>query len=121
MQRAAIAALTGPQESIRETAATYQARRDAFIAAVGAVGWPVPSPAATMFCWAPVPERFVQRHGGRSGSDTAFAAALIEHGVAVTPGVAFGARGEGYVRIALVHPVERLREAASRIGASGLV
>lgn len=122
IQLAAVAALTGPQASVAEMAATYQARRDAFVAGCRAAGWEIPLPRATMFCWAPVPEGFVRRHGGVAGSDSAFAAALLdEAGVAVTPGSGFGARGEGYVRIALVQPVQRLQEAAARIGKSGLL
>ena len=122
IQMAAIAAMTGPQDNVAAMAATYQARRDAFVAGCQAVGWPVPAPAATMFCWAPVPAGFVRRHGGVAGSDSAFATALLEQaGVAVTPGTGFGARGEGYVRIALVQSAERLAEAAARIGDSGLL
>jgi len=122
IQLAAVAALAGPQDSVAQMAATYQARRDAFVAGCRAVGWPVPLPAATMFCWAPVPEGFVRRHGGRAGSDTAFASQLLEQtGVALTPGSGFGARGEGYVRIALVQPLERLKEASARLGNSGLL
>ncbi|BDG61348.1 aminotransferase class I/II-fold pyridoxal phosphate-dependent enzyme [Caldinitratiruptor microaerophilus] len=114
IQRAAIAALTGPQDSVRQVAATYQERRDVLVRELRAAGWDVPSPRATMFLWAPLPP------GHRDSA--AFAAALLERtGVAVTPGAGFGPRGEGYVRIALVQPAERLREAARRIRESGVL
>lgn len=70
-------------------------------------GWEVPKSAATMFVWAKIPAGWKSRE---------FAYELIDKaGVAVVPGDAFGKEGEGYVRMALVQPAERLREAAKRI------
>ena len=75
-------------------------------------GWPVPSPDATMFCWAPVPEPF--RALGLLG----FAKLLLrEAEVAVSPGIGFGEYGEGYVRLALVENRHRLRQAVRNIRA----
>jgi len=114
IQLAAVAALTGPQECVAETARTYQERRDLLVAGLRDAGWEIPSPKATMFCWAPIPQGFA--------SSLEFAMALLEEtGVALVPGSGFGARGEGYVRIALVQPAERLAEAVDRIRRSGIL
>lgn len=77
-------------------------------------GWAVPSPEATMFIWAKLPDAYGSR--GEAGSSRRFAHdLLLRTGVAVIPGDA-GSQGEGYVRIALVEEEERLLEAARRIG-----
>jgi LL-diaminopimelate aminotransferase len=89
--------------------AVYQHRRDVFVSALQREGWAVPLPQATMFVWAPLP--------AGDWSSRAFARELVRQaGVAVVPGSAFGAEGEGYVRIALVEEAARLEEAARRIG-----
>jgi alanine-synthesizing transaminase len=76
----------------------------------GAAGWRIPSPAASMFAWAPMPEAF--RHMG----SLEFTKRLIEQaGVAVAPGVGFGPAGEGSVRIALIEDEPRIQIAAERI------
>ncbi|MCL5677449.1 MAG: aminotransferase class I/II-fold pyridoxal phosphate-dependent enzyme [Firmicutes bacterium] len=112
IQEAAIAALTGPQEPVREMARTYQQRRDAMVEGLAALGWKIPVPKATMFCWAPLP------HGWQSYD---FALQLVERtGVTVVPGVGFGELGEGYVRIALVQDVKLIREAVQRFASSGI-
>lgn len=108
VQEAGIAALTGSQESVAETARTYQRRRDILVDGLGAAGGPMPKPQASMFVWAPLPPGYA--------SAAAFAADLLEKaGVIVIPGVAFGRQGEGYVRIALVKDEETLREAVRRV------
>lgn len=107
LQHAAIAALTGPQDCTAATAAEYQRRRDVIVDGFNAMGWHVPRPQASMYVWAPVPTK-------QTSFD--FAAAMIENaGVAVVPGVGFGQCGEGYVRVALVQPVDKLRQAVERI------
>jgi LL-diaminopimelate aminotransferase len=107
IQQAAVAALTGPQDCVTAMAAEYQRRRDIIVDGFNAFGWKVPRPKASMYVWAPVPTK-------QNSFD--FAASLIENaGVAVVPGVGFGPHGEGYVRIALVQPQERLRQAVDRI------
>ncbi|MFZ5813939.1 MAG: aminotransferase class I/II-fold pyridoxal phosphate-dependent enzyme [Bacillota bacterium] len=114
IQLAAVAALTGPQGCVAEMAATYQHRRDVLVGGLNRLGWAVPSPRATMFCWAPVPAGYA--------SSLQFAMALLDRaGVTVVPGSGFGERGEGYVRIALVQPAERLAEAVERIGRAGIL
>ena len=108
IQKAAEAALSVDFSELTELALRYQERRDTLIQALGQVGWNVPKSPATMFIWAPLPPGW----GSRS-----FAFQLLQQtGVAVTPGDAFGSKGEGYVRIALVQAPVQLAEAAERIG-----
>ena len=110
IQVAAIAALNGPQACVDGIRATYKARRDVLIEAMGRAGWDIPAPAASMFAWAPLPDAFAE-----AGSMT-FSKLLIEEaGVAVSPGVAFGENGEGFVRIALVENEHRIRQAARNV------
>jgi alanine-synthesizing transaminase len=110
IQVAATAALNGPQDCIDEIRERYRARRDVVIDGLRQAGWEVPSPAATMFAWAPVPPPF-REHGS-----LAFSKLLLEHAnVAVSPGVGFGEYGENYVRIALVENRQRLRQATRNI------
>ncbi len=87
----------------------YQKRRDMVVDALTQSGWPLEKPKATMYVWAPVPERF-------NGSSRAFATALLEEaGVVVTPGLGYGQWSEGYFRISLTYPNEVIEEAISRI------
>jgi alanine-synthesizing transaminase len=110
IQVAAAAALNGPQDCIDEIRAIYRRRRDCLVDAITRAGWPIPSPPATMFAWAPIPEMFA--HLG----SLEFSKLLLEKaGVAVSPGVGFGEYGEGYVRIALVENEQRIRQAARNI------
>lgn len=113
IQQAAIAALTGPQQCVAEMARTYQARRDALVRGLRQAGWDVSSPRATMFLWARIP--------GRRNALEFVIDVLERTGVVLTPGSGFGQQGEGYVRIALVQPEERLIEAAERIGRSAIL
>lgn len=110
IQVAAAAALNGPQDCVEEHRATYKKRRDVLIDGLAAAGWPVPSPKASMFAWAPVPEKF------REVGSMAFTLMLLKHAkVAVSPGVGFGEYGEGYVRIGLVENEQRIRQAIRNI------
>lgn len=107
LQSAAIAALTGPQDCVRETAATYQRRRDVIVDGFNEMGWHVERPKASMYIWAKVPTK---------QNSLEFAIDLLNStGVAVIPGNAFGTWGEGFIRIALVQSEERLKEAVDRI------
>jgi alanine-synthesizing transaminase len=110
IQVAATAALNGPQDCVDEIRATYKSRRDVLIEAMARAGWDIPAPPASMFAWAPLPEAF------RDVGSMAFAKLLIEEAsVAVSPGVAFGESGEGFVRIALVENEHRIRQAARNV------
>ncbi|HEY7901236.1 MAG TPA: LL-diaminopimelate aminotransferase [Caulobacteraceae bacterium] len=110
IQVAAAAALNGPQDCVAEIRATYRSRRDVLISAMARAGWDIPAPSASMFAWAPLPEAF------REAGSMAFSKLLIEQaGVAVSPGVAFGENGEGFVRIGLVENEHRIRQAARNV------
>jgi len=107
--RAGVQALLGEQTGVREMVATFRERRDAFVAALHRIGWPVPLPPATMYVWAPLPSAW-------AGNSLEFCQHLVQKtGVAACPGIGFGAAGEGYVRFALVHPPARLQEAVERM------
>lgn len=110
IQVAAVAALDGPWSVVEEIRATYRRRRDAVVESFAAAGWEVPQPDASMFCWAPIPERF------RDMGSVEFAKMLMERAdVAVSPGLGFGAGGEGFVRIGLVENQQRIRQAARNL------
>lgn len=112
IQVAACAALDGPQDNVEHARAIYRARRDVMVDSFSRAGWDIPSPQASMFTFAPMPEDFA--HLG----SVEFAKTLMrEAGVAVSPGVGFGDHGEGYVRIALVENEQRIRQAARNIKA----
>jgi alanine-synthesizing transaminase len=110
IQVAAAAALNGPQECVAEMRATYKRRRDALVDSFGRAGWEIPPPKASMFAWAPVPEKF------KALGSLEFSKLLIEKAdVAVAPGVGFGEHGDEYVRIALVENEQRIRQAARNL------
>jgi len=110
VQVAATVALNDCDEFVLAVREKYRQRRDALVRYFGAAGWPVPSPAASMFAWTPIPEQL--RHLG----SLEFTRRLIEEaGVAVAPGIGFGPAGEGYVRIALIEDEPRIQLAAQRI------
>jgi len=107
IQAAAVAALNGPQDIVEANRKLYKARRDCLVQSFGRAGWDIPPPAASMFAWAPIPERY------RALGSMEFSKRLLsEAGVAVSPGVGFGEEGEGFVRIALVENEQRIRQAA---------
>jgi len=107
VQRASVAALSGSQECVREMCRIYQRRRDALVEALRAIGMHVKAPKGTIYLWTPVPD------GYTSGSFTE--RVLEQADVVVTPGAAYGACGEGYVRLSLTVPDDRLHEAVRRI------
>jgi len=110
IQVAAIAALNGPQDCVAEFRQTYKRRRDVLIEGLASAGWDVPSPEASMFAWAPIPEPF--RHLG----SMEFSKLLLEKAnVAVAPGIGFGEYGDGHVRLALVENTDRIRQAVRNL------
>jgi alanine-synthesizing transaminase len=110
VQVAATAALNGPEDCIREMRETYKRRRDALVESFGRAGWNIPAPRASMFAWAPLPDAF------KEVGSVEFATMLVERAeVAVSPGIAFGEHGEGFVRIALVENEQRIRQAARNV------
>jgi LL-diaminopimelate aminotransferase len=107
IQAAGVAALTGPQDVVRERVTRWEQRRNMAVQGLRAAGLDVPMPRATFYLWLPAPAKF---------DSVGFAAHLLEHaGVMVTPGVGYGERGNGYVRISLTAPDERVAEAIQRI------
>ena len=110
IQVAATAALNGPQDCVAEVRALYKDRRDVMVEGLRAAGWDVPSPDASMFIWAPLPEQY------KDIGSLAFAKLLLEKAeVAVAPGIGFGEHGDGHVRIGLVENRQRLRQAIRNI------
>ena len=110
IQVAATAALNGPDDCIREMRDTYRKRRDAMIESFGKAGWDIPVPAATMFAWVQIPEKF------RAMGSVEFAKLLVEKAeVAVAPGLGFGEHGDEYVRLAIVENEQRIRQAARNL------
>ncbi|MDP3552683.1 LL-diaminopimelate aminotransferase [Methylocystis sp.] len=110
VQVAAVAALNGPDDCVKEMRAIYKRRRDVMVESFAQAGWPIPAPRASMFAWAPAPERF------RNISTLEFSKLLIEKAdVAVAPGEGFGEHGEGFVRLALVENEQRIRQAARNL------
>ena len=112
IQVAAIAALNGPQECVEQLRQLYNKRRDVLIEGLAGAGWNVPSPPASMFAWAPLPDRF--KHLG----SLEFSKMLLERAnVAVAPGIGFGEYGDNHVRLALVENLDRTRQAIRNIKA----
>jgi len=106
VQVAAIAALEGPQECVKEICDMYQVRRDALCSGLNSIGWAVEPPKATMFVWAPIPEQY--RHMG----SLEFAKKLLKEAkVAVSPGIGFGDYGDDHVRFGLIENEHRTRQA----------
>jgi LL-diaminopimelate aminotransferase len=114
VQKAAVAALTGPQDCVKSTRLAYQKRRDVLVDGLNAIGWQIEKPKATMFVWAKIPEPF-------TNSEEFTKELLGRAGVLVTPGSAFGPSGEGHMRMALVQDEEDLNYAIQSIAQSGIL
>ena len=110
IQAAACAALNGPQDIVETNRQLYHKRRDVMVEAFARAGWEIPSPAASMFAWAPLPPALAHM-----GSLEFSKQLLTEAKVAVAAGVGYGEKGEGFVRIAMVENEQRLRQAARNI------
>ncbi len=109
IQHAAIEALTGPQDCVAEHNAIYQRRRDRLLQTLSQIGLKARPPRASLYIWARVPEGYTSLE---------FATSLLEEaGVVVTPGISYGKHGEGYIRLSLTIPDERLEEAMARLTA----
>ena len=114
VQYGAIAALTGPDDMVKEQCKKYEERRNALCDGLTAIGWKVPRSEGTMFAWAKIPEGF--------SDDMEFVMELLkETGVLCTPGSSFGEKGKGYVRFALTLPVETIEAAVKAIAESGIL
>ena len=114
IQKAAIAAMTGPLEGVKAQCRVYQSRRDALCGGLRSIGWDVPDSHGSMFVWAPLPAGYT--------NSMDFCLELIEKaGVMCSPGSSFGPSGEGYVRFALTMPEERIAQAVQAIRDSGII
>ncbi len=107
IQRMAIAALEGPQDAVAEHNAVYQRRRDRLVEALQRLGLRVRTPQASLYVWARVPPEF---------TSASFTERLLDDlAIVVTPGTGYGACGEGYVRLSLTLPDDRLEEGLRRL------
>ena len=112
VQWAGIAALEGDQGPVAYMRKVYEERRDILIAGLKKAGLCPEVPKATFYVWCPTPTGYSSRE---------FTSLLLrEAGIVTTPGSGFGDPGEGYVRMALTVPGERIREAVERICKLGL-
>jgi alanine-synthesizing transaminase len=110
IQVASIIALEGPQDCVETVRRTYQARRDVLCSGLKAAGWNVEVPRATMYVWAPIPERY------RALGSLEFSKKLLADAkIAVAPGIGFGHLGDGHVRFALIENEARTRQAVRGI------
>ena len=109
VQLAGAAALAPELDAeVRAMNAVYRRRRDLVCEALAQAGVDVTPPRGTIYVWAPVPAGFE--------SAAAYCEHVLEHaGVVISPGGAYGASGEGYFRISLTTPDDRLLEAVARL------
>ena len=107
VQLAGVAALDGPRTAVEEMNAVYQRRRDLVVGALREIGVEVEPPKGTIYVWAPVPD---------DHTSTSFCELVLEQAaVVLTPGSMYGPSGEGYFRISLTTPDERISEAVERL------
>jgi len=112
VQDAAIAALAGSDDCVEEMRRIYQHRRDLLLAGLREIGLQAEAPRATFYLWVPVPPQYT--------SATLTTRMIREAGVVPTPGVGFGAHGEGFIRLSLTVGDARIREAIERLKHIGL-
>ena len=109
IQQMAIAALTGPQDCIAEHNAVYQRRRDEIVTVLRGLGLGVEAPRASLYVWARLPD---------GETSISFAGRLLDDtGVVVTPGIGYGQYGEGYIRLSITTPDDRVDEGLRRLSA----
>jgi alanine-synthesizing transaminase len=111
IQVASISALKLPRSDVKILAEKYQNRRDTLIGGLSRYGWEISPSNGAMFVWAPLPDKY-KKLGSMNFSELL----LEEAEVLVSPGIAFGKAGEGYVRMSLVENSERIKQAVRQIG-----
>ena len=108
IQLAAVAALESDESFVDKIREVYQSRRDCLVDSLNSLGWKIEKPKATFYVWAKIPKAY------KTSMD--FAKVLLDAGdIIATPGVGFGAFGEGYIRMALTVEEDRLIEVINRI------
>jgi len=114
IQKAAVAALNGPQNGVEKRKQEYEARRNALCDGLTSIGWKTERSEGSMFVWSKIPEGH--------GTSAEFVMELMDKcGVICTPGSAFGTLGEGYVRFALVRPVKDIERIVKVIDECGIL
>jgi LL-diaminopimelate aminotransferase len=108
IQYAGIAALNMDQRDIEDMRVEYQTRRDALINGMRSIGWKIDPPKAAFYVWAKLPSKY-------NDSMSCAKAFLEEADIVVTPGIGFGKAGEGYVRMSLTLPIDRIHQAVARL------
>jgi LL-diaminopimelate aminotransferase len=112
IQQAAIAAYATTETELQALMSVYQRRRDIIVAGLQSLGFPITPPKATLYVWVPVPPRY---------NSADFVTVLLEKcGIIVPPGNGYGAAGEGFFRIALTVPDDRMHEAIKRMTDTGI-
>ena len=112
VQYAAMRAMAGSQDDLKEQLTVYRRRRDVVIDALRTMGWSVPTPQASIYVWAPTPDGYDSR---------SFAEMVFERtGVVITPGIGYGNEGDKYFRLSLTVPDDRLEEAMNRMKEAGV-
>ncbi|HAA29290.1 MAG TPA: LL-diaminopimelate aminotransferase [Cyanobacteria bacterium UBA8553] len=112
IQQAAIAGFKTTQEQLQEVTSVYQNRRNIIVAGLKSLGWPIEAPKGTLYIWVPVPQGY---------SSAEFVTLLLDKcGIIVPPGNGYGENGEGFFRIALTVPDERMHEAIQRMKDAGI-
>lgn len=113
IQVAAIAALEGSDDCVKEICDMYEKRRDVLCEGLQDLGWYVEKPKATMFVWAKIPSYY------RSMGSLEFSKYLLKEAlIAVSPGVGFGAQGDEFVRFSLIENAQRIRQALRNLKAA---
>ncbi|NLJ61682.1 MAG: alanine transaminase [Alcaligenaceae bacterium] len=106
IQVAAITALEGPQDCVKEITESYKRRRDVLAKGLQEIGWNVDVPKASMYIWAKIPDHYLEE------GSLEFSKRLLQDAkVAVSPGIGFGEYGDQYVRFALIENEQRIRQA----------
>lgn len=112
IQRAATAGFSTTETDLQALMSVYQGRRDVIVAGLQKLGWPIEAPKATLYLWAPVPKGYTSAE---------FCTLLLEKcGIVVTPGNGYGESGEGFFRIALTVPQEKMILALDRLEKEGI-
>ena len=112
VQQAAIAAYSTTEADLQSLMSVYQKRRDIIVKGLQSLGFPIEPPLATLYIWVPVPQGY---------TSTEFVTLLLDKcGIIVPPGNGYGEAGEGFFRIALTVPDERMHEAIQRMKDAGI-